>query len=206
MSNGKCYYMFNKPTGCVTARVDASHTTVMDYFKDVNNPSLHPMGRLDKDTEGLLLITDDGKFNNFLMSPENHVPKKYEFVAFGHLTEEAINEIEHGIYLTGDSKLTAPCKVCVKYEGILNDIVDLIEKLHYNKLLKNRPDSPITYGDITITEGRKHHVKRLIKHAHCSVVGLKRVSIGELELDASLPPGSYRPLTIDELSMLGWHI
>ena len=74
------YYMFHKPRGCITAVTDPTHKTVMEYFADEKVEGLHPVGRLDKDTEGLLLITNDGKWNQEIMHPENHVPK----ISFGH--------------------------------------------------------------------------------------------------------------------------
>lgn len=199
-SPDKCYYMFHKPTGCITARSDPRHATIMDYI-DSDRPGLHPMGRLDKDTTGLLLLTDDGKFNDYLMSPKNHVPKTYEFCALGDLTFEYQKELMQGIYLKGDPKITAPCKITVTGHSVLTDIIPLITDTHYRSLLKNRPDHPVTFGRITITEGRKHHVKRLLKYAHCCVVSLKRISIGELALDPDLAPGTYRPLTPKEMSL-----
>lgn len=195
----KHYYMFNKPAGCVTARTDSTHKTVMDYFSHLKNPNLHPCGRLDKDTCGMLLVTDDGHFTNLLMSPENHVSKTYEFVAFGTFSEQSLREIENGIMFTGDTKPTKPCKITITKTGILSDITNLILSLGYDKLLKNKPSSPISYGRITITEGRKHHVKRLVKYAHCSIIGLKRISIGDVLLDESLPCGEFRSLTVHEL-------
>ena len=82
------YYMFHKPRGCITAVTDPTHKTVMEYFADEKVEGLHPVGRLDKDTEGLLLITNDGKWNQEIMHPENHVPKTYFFWALGELDEE----------------------------------------------------------------------------------------------------------------------
>lgn len=198
------YYMFHKPAGCITAKTDEQHATVMKYFKDIKNPDLHPVGRLDKDTEGLLLFTDDGKFNQFLMHPENHIEKTYEFCVLGDLTTAYIKELEGGIYLTGSDKITSPCSISVKRKSTLQEIVPLIQGTHYRNLLKNQMSHPVTFGSITITEGRKHHIKRLMKHAHCCVVALKRVSIGNLILDETLSPGEYRPLTKEELSSLGW--
>ncbi len=85
---GHLYYMFHKPLGCITAKKDESLKTVMDYFAEDLRNKLFPVGRLDKDTEGLLLLTNDGDFNNRLMNPMNHVDKTYLFVALGSLDEE----------------------------------------------------------------------------------------------------------------------
>lgn len=82
------YYMFNKPAGCITARTDARHKTVMDYFKELENDKLSPVGRLDLETEGLLIITDDGAWNQQMTRPENKKEKCYEFYVLGEITEE----------------------------------------------------------------------------------------------------------------------
>ena len=195
----KSYYMFNKPTGCITARTDATHPTVMDYFKKIDNPNLHPVGRLDKDTEGLLIITDDGQFNQWIMRPENHVVKTYAFTAFGELTDDNIAKLEQGIYFTGDEQKTAPCKITVTFRSTLGEMLPKLSHIPNKRFLRNRPEHPITVGTIAITEGRKHHVKRLIKHARGCVIELKRLSIGGLHLDENLSPGKFRELSKEEL-------
>ena len=91
------YYMFHKPAGCITAVRDDRHRTVMEYFRGADVPGIHPVGRLDKDTEGLLLITNDGRWNQKLMNPENHVEKTYFFWALGELSEEEHRRLEQGI-------------------------------------------------------------------------------------------------------------
>ncbi|MDF2596325.1 MAG: pseudouridine synthase family protein, partial [Clostridia bacterium] len=108
---GKVYYMFHKPAGCVTARKDPLHPTVLDYFDKVNSDGLFPVGRLDKDTEGLLFLTNDGIFNHQLMDPENHVDKKYFFWAFGILDIEDKKRLETGICIREDEHLTKPAKI-----------------------------------------------------------------------------------------------
>lgn len=197
-TNNPLYYMFYKPAGCITARKDVCHKTVLDYFpKDVREV-LHPVGRLDLDTEGLLLLTNDGIFTNQLMSPENHVAKTYEFIALGDLTQHSIDELQKGIYFTGNDKITQPCEIEVKRYSTLKETLPILPIEPTKKTRKNRPEHPVTYGTITITEGRKHHVKRLLKHAHCHVIYLKRISIGWLTLDETLKPGEYRMLTDQE--------
>lgn len=198
-ANNHIYYMFHKPAGCITARTDACHKTVLDYFPKEKQEILHPIGRLDIDTEGLLLLTDDGNFTNQLMSPENHVEKTYEFIALGDLREDAVTELQKGIYFTGDDKITKPCKITVTARSTLQEALPLLPVTPTEKTRKNRPEHPVTYGTMTITEGRKHHVKRLLKHAHCHVIYLKRVSIGGLVLDETLKPGEYRELTKQEV-------
>lgn len=192
------YYMFHKPAGCITARTDLRHKTVMDFFPKAEKEMLHPVGRLDMDTEGLLLLTNDGVFTNHLMSPENHVEKTYEFIALGDLTTDEIDELQEGIYFTGDSKITRPCKITVNRNSTLKETLPLLPIEPTKKTRNNRPEHPVIYGTITITEGRKHHVKRLLKHAHCHVIYLKRISIGGLTLDETLKPGEYRILTEQE--------
>ncbi|MBO4930525.1 MAG: pseudouridine synthase, partial [Clostridia bacterium] len=88
------YYLFHKPFGCVTARRDVRYPTVMDWFSALDNPDLSPVGRLDRETEGLLLITDDGMFNRALTRPEFHKEKVYEFLVLGDLTEEKRQALE----------------------------------------------------------------------------------------------------------------
>ena len=105
------YYMFNKPFGCVTARRDDRYPTVMDYFKELDNENLSPVGRLDRETTGLLLITDDGVFNQQLTHPSYHKEKTYEFTLLGDLTPELIEKLESGVMLKGASEPTAPAKI-----------------------------------------------------------------------------------------------
>lgn len=93
------YYMFNKPFGCVTARRDSLYPTVMDYFSELNNDNLNPVGRLDRETTGLLLITDDGVFNQKLTHPSYHKEKTYHFTVLGDLTEDRCQQLEKGILL-----------------------------------------------------------------------------------------------------------
>lgn len=200
--NKHLYYLFHKPAGCITARTDLKHKTVLDYFPEELRNTMHPVGRLDRDTEGLLLLTTDGNFTNHLMSPTNHVEKKYEFIALGNLRGEAIDELQKGIYLQGDDKITKPCKITVTRTSTLQETLPLLPVEPTKKTRNNRPDHPITYGTMIITEGRKHHVKRLLKHAHCHVIYLKRKSIGNLVLDETLKPGEYRPLTKEEVTLL----
>lgn len=195
------YFMFHKPAGCITARTDLKHRTVLDYFPEELRQLLHPVGRLDRDTEGLLLLTTDGSFTNHLMSPDNHVEKKYEFTALGNLCDDAIEELQNGIYFAGDDKVTQPCKITVTGSSILKETLHVLPVEPTEKTRKNRPDHPVTYGTMIITEGRKHHVKRLLKHAHCHVIYLKRKSIGNLLLDESLKPGEYRSLTKEEVAL-----
>ena len=196
------YYMFNKPRGCITARRDTRQKTVMDYFPEGKRDVLFPVGRLDKDTEGFILITDDGKLCFELMSPENLVPKTYFFWAQGILTEEKIHEIESGINIyKNTSYQTSPAKITVERVGILREIKNLLIGDDI-KLSNKRGELPVTAGYITITEGKKHQVKRMLRYAGCRVVYLKRVSIGQVSLDQTLALGKYRKMSKDEILKL----
>ena len=196
------YYMFHKPRGCITARRDERHRTVMDYFPEESRDLIFPVGRLDKDTEGFLLITNDGELCFELMSPENEIPKTYFFWALGELKEEKIKEIESGVCIyKGWDFETAPAKIKLFKTSKLSDIKELLSE-EDAKMLRRRGEMTVTAAYITITEGKKHQVKRMIRYAGCRVLYLKRVKIGNLPIDPSLPRGSYRPLSLEELNLI----
>lgn len=194
------YYMFHKPRGCVTARRDERHKTVMDYFPEEKRDVLFPVGRLDKDTEGFLIVTNDGNLCFELMKPEHEVPKMYFFWAQGILTEDNIRELESGVSIY-KNKETAPAKITIEKTANLRDIKELLTG-NDTKISNRRGDLPVVCGYITITEGKKHQVKRMIGYAGCRVVYLKRVKIGGVMLDEALPIGQYRALRSDELELL----
>ena len=171
------YYLFYKPAGCVTATEDQLHKTVMDYLTDTVRSDLFPVGRLDIDTEGLLLITNDGALAHDLLSPAKHVEKTYYAVIDGVVTEKDVNSFENGVDI-GEEKLTKPGKL---------------------RILKSEPESEI---ELTITEGRFHQVKRMFAALGNKVVALLRWRIGNVELDESLEEGEFRPLTQEEIDNL----
>ena len=189
------YYMFNKPYGCVSARTDDRYPTVIDYFKELQNPNLSPVGRLDRETEGLLLVTDDGKWNQMIARPEYHVEKTYEFIALGILNKEKIVQLETGVLLNGASNLTAPAKVEVTGTSILANVLPTLHPEIQKKTCHNRPEHPIVFGKITVTEGKKHQVRRMLKAVGCCIIYLKRISIGSLKLDDTLEKGAWKELT-----------
>jgi 16S rRNA pseudouridine516 synthase len=163
---------------------------------------LFPVGRLDKDTEGFLLVTDDGNLCFELMKPENEIPKTYFFWALGTLKEEKIKEIESGVSIyKGRDFETAPAKVVIAKIAKLSDIKDFLCEQDA-KMSRNRGEMPVTAGYITITEGKKHQVKRMIRYTGCRVLYLKRVAIGALRLDEDLPVGDYRALSSSELDLI----
>lgn len=171
------YYMLNKPAGCVSATEDKKIPTVLDLIADKKRGDLFPVGRLDRDTEGLLLITNDGALAHRLLSPKRHVDKTYFARIKGEVREEHIGLFGAGLDI-GDEKPTLPAVL---------------------RILKSGPESEIT---VTIREGRYHQVKRMFEAIGCEVIYLKRLSMGSLALDESLKPGEYRPLSQMELQKL----
>lgn len=173
------YYMFHKPAGCVTARSDKSQKTVFDYVKDIPCKGLFAVGRLDKDTEGLLFLTNDGAFDHALMSPKRHVEKTYYFEADGVLTEDSARRLREGVSIGPDEPVTAPAK------------------LEYHVGDGNRVS-----GHLTITEGRYHQVKRMLHAVGCEVTYLKRTAIGGVLLQDDLKKGCFRKITLKEIRSL----
>lgn len=167
-------FMLNKPAGIVCATKDPKDKTVIDLFKDENIKGLFPIGRLDKDTEGLLFVTNDGKLAHNLTSPRKHVDKTYMAVLDKDISDDNMKELEQGIDI-GDSKKTLPCKVIRKERG---------------RYL------------ITIHEGRYHQVKRMFKYFGVSVLYLNRISYGNIDMDKTLLLGEYRELTKEEINSL----
>lgn len=199
---GKVYYMFNKPAGCITARRDTTSKTVFDFFHDVSMDGVSHVGRLDKDTEGLLLFTNDGNFNHKLMCPEKHVEKKYFFIALGSLNKEDIELLENGISIGDGEALTKPAKVDIVKSGDYEDFKEETEIRRFYNIESKHYKQPVVSGYLTILEGRKHQVKRMLKAVGCYVVYLKRISIGNLVLDEALENGQYRMLEEDEIKKL----
>ncbi len=178
------YYLFHKPAGCVCATEDRDHKTVMDYLTDTIRSDLFPVGRLDIDTEGLLLITNDGALAHELLSPARHVAKTYFARVRGIVTDSDVNLFENGIDI-GGKKLTKPAALV-----ILNTSAQEEEAASASEIL------------LTITEGKFHQVKRMFAAAGKEVLYLKRLSMGPLRLDEKLRPGAYRALTEEEITML----
>lgn len=198
---GKVYYMFHKPEGCITARKDAVNKTVFDFFHEVNMNGVFHVGRLDKDTEGLLLLTNDGNFDHQLMCPQKHVEKTYFFWALGSLDEEDKEKLENGIYIGENEALTKPAKIEVVKCGNYKELELETNIREFYNMNSSRYDQPVVSGYLTISEGRKHQVKRMLKAVGCHVVYLKRISIGGLMLDETLKKGQYRRLTEEEIQI-----
>lgn len=173
------YFMLNKPKDCVSATTDARHKTVLEYIEDKSRKDLFPVGRLDIDTEGLLLITNDGALAHNLLAPGKHVPKTYYAKIEGCVTAEDVLLFSEGVDI-GEEKLTKPAKLTIL--SVSNEDTSEIE--------------------LTITEGKFHQVKRMFEAVGKKVVYLKRISMGELQLDENLKPGEYRELTMEEIESL----
>ncbi len=170
------YYMLNKPQGVISATEDRRAKTVLDLIEDKKRKDLFPVGRLDKDTEGLLLITNDGELAHQLLTPKKHVDKKYFVRLKTPLSEESRNHLEEGVDI-GEDKLTMPSQVF-----FLNEEKNEVE--------------------IIICEGKFHQVKRMFQAVGNEVIFLKRLSMGSLVLDKTLQPGEYRLLTSEEIERL----
>lgn len=168
------YYMLHKPAGVVSATRDAKEKTVLDLITGDKRKDLFPVGRLDKDTEGLLLITNDGDLAHRLLSPGKHVDKVYYARIDAPVDEEDIKAFAEGIDI-GDDEMTLPA------------VLEIVSKGEESEIL------------LTIQEGRFHQVKRMFKARGKNVVYLKRMSMGRLRLDETLKKGEYRSLTEEEI-------
>ena len=162
----KVYIMLNKPKGYISATEDELHPTIIDLIPEYAHLNIFPVGRLDKDTEGLLLVTNDGQFNHEVMNPNKHVSKTYEVYSKHPITQFDIDKFKSGIELS-DGKLKP---------AILKKVDNYV-------------------SHVTIYEGKYHQVKRMFHSIENEVLELKRIKIAELELDHNLDLGSYRLLT-----------
>ena len=172
------YFMLNKPKGCVSATEDSRYPTVLDYITEHKRKDLFPVGRLDLDTEGLLLITNDGALAHELLSPSKHVSKTYEAKIDGIVTEADVECFAQGMDI-GEKKPTKPAELAILKANVISHVL------------------------ITIREGKYHQIKRMFEAVGKPVLELKRLSMGTLTLDEALAPGEYRPLTDAEIEALG---
>ncbi|MEC6814721.1 16S rRNA pseudouridine(516) synthase RsuA [Photobacterium toruni] len=170
---GPRYFMLNKPQGFVCSHVDDFNPTVFVLFDEVSPEKMHVAGRLDSDTTGLTLLTDDGQWSHRITSPRHVCEKVYFVETADPIVAENIAQFEAGVQLNGEEGLTRPAKL---------EIVGERE------------------GVLTITEGKYHQVKRMFAAVGNRVVGLHRERVGALELDEDLEPGQYRPLTAEEIA------
>lgn len=193
--------MFNKPQGCITAKKDTFHKTVMDYFGDEIKETFHPVGRLDKNTEGFLIVTNDGKLTQKLCDPQEGTKKEYFLWAIGEMNREKEQMLKNGISI---KHRDIPClEADIEYleKALLYDISHLFSEEHKERLLKNK-NIPVFSCYLTISEGKKHQVKRMMKAVGCTVVYLKRTKIAGICLDDTLGEGEYREMTEEEIKIL----
>ncbi|RKW35910.1 MAG: rRNA pseudouridine synthase [Leptotrichia sp.] len=175
------YIMMNKPSGVISATEDGKHKTVIDLLcEKYKNYKVFPVGRLDIDTEGLLLLTNDGVLAHNLLSPKKHVDKKYYVELKEPLTIEKKKILENGIKLE-ENFVTKKAKI---------EIIDKDEDIEVNSVF------------ITISEGKFHQVKRMFKFVENEVLYLKRVKMGKLLLPEDLKLGEYRELSEEEMNLI----
>ncbi|WP_412988332.1 pseudouridine synthase [Pediococcus siamensis] len=175
------YYLLNKPVGVISASTDKHQKTVMDLFnKSDYRSDLFPVGRLDKYTEGLLLITNDGDLAHKLLSPAHHIKKTYEATVTGKLDTRVIQQFATGLQLKDGTQLK-PAELRI---------------LEYNKL------EDVTRVEVEIQEGKYHQVRRMFGAVGQKVVHLQRIKMGTLAIDMGLLPGNYRELSQNEVDDL----
>lgn len=173
------YIIMNKPQGVISATEDSRERTVVDLLPDEFKAfSPFPVGRLDKDTEGLLLLTNDGQLSHRLLSPKKHVPKTYYAKIMGRVTEADVEAFGQGVVLD-DGYKTMPSQLAVLSRGNISEI------------------------EVTIYEGKFHQVKRMFQSVGKEVIYLKRIKMGELMLDEKLQPGDFRELDSSERKIIG---
>ncbi|WP_342981262.1 MULTISPECIES: pseudouridine synthase [unclassified Ruminococcus] len=214
------YYLLHKPAGYVSATEDIREKTVLELVPKDGRRNLFPVGRLDKDTEGLLLITDDGQLAHQLLSPKKHVDKTYFAVTEGKVVPEDIEKIRVGVDI-GDQELTLPGKLEIlksweenpeqgvasgkdcEGKNVKGDSETMTAKAD-NEEYKADVEKSSWRSEIllTIQEGRFHQVKRMMETVGKKVIYLKRISMGSLTLPDDLPKGQARELTPGELAAL----
>ncbi len=218
------YYMLHKPAGVLSASEDRRQTTVVDLINlndELVRKDLFPVGRLDKDTEGLLIITNDGHLAHQLLVPKHHIDKTYYAIVTGTITEDDQRAFTRGIRY--DEKLTAlPAALRVLSTG--KTVADLRRALGFTatseRLLRTRLAGPAFIGaeepaditddtlvsevEITIQEGKFHQIKKMVKAlpGGKEILYLRRISMGALRLDPNLAPGEFRKLSEDEIKIL----
>jgi len=172
---GPHYYMLNKPAGYICATEDGAHPTVLDLLHEPRTEGLHPAGRLDIDTTGLVLISDDGEWSHRITSPRRECAKRYLVTLAEALATDVSQRFADGLVLKGEEKKTRPAQL---------EVISAREVI------------------LTIHEGKYHQVKRMFAAVGNHVSALHRISIGAIHLDQSLKPGEYRPLSEKEISAI----
>ncbi len=175
---GQRYLMLNKPEGVVSSTGDDPHPSALSLLPPALRPELHMVGRLDLDTTGLLLLTSDGQWSHRLTSPRVRCPKTYRVTLADPIDTAALEQLRQGLILRHEPRPTAPAEVTLLTARMI---------------------------DLTITEGRYHQVKRMLAAVGNRVVALHRTRIGDIELDPTLAPGEFRPLSDAEIRSIGRH-
>ncbi|QTH43955.1 rRNA pseudouridine synthase [Cohnella sp. LGH] len=208
------YVLLHKPAGVVSATEDMRDRTVIDLLdEEITVLSPFPVGRLDKDTEGLLLITNDGKLSHELLSPRKHVPKTYRALVAGAVGQEDAEAFERGVELD-DGYVTMPAQleVLASLSAAAGDSEGQMKAdkpeaaAEMSAVLDFAPSgpnaTPLSWIELTIHEGKFHQVKRMFEAVGKKVLYLRRVAMGPLKLDPGLAPGDWRELTEDEIDSL----
>lgn len=172
------YYMLNKPQGVISATTDKEHTTVIDLFANENVEGLYPLGRLDGDTEGLLLVTNNGPLGYRMLNPDQHIEKEYYVEVNGPLDEDAVETFKRGVTFHGGYQCKPSTLTIIESSDILSR------------------------ATVTISEGKFHQVKKMFLCVGVKVTYLKRIRFGEFVLDEALAPGEYRELNEAELQLV----
>ncbi|GMA07598.1 pseudouridine synthase [Tetragenococcus halophilus subsp. flandriensis] len=175
------YYILNKPADIISATIDDFELTVLDIFSDQDFRSdLFPVGRLDKDTKGLLIITNDGALSHRLLSPKKHVEKEYIAEVKGVMTTRDVERFAEGLKIDGD-ELCLPAKLTIEQ----------VDEENEESIIR-----------LVLHEGKYHQVKRMVHAVGKEVIQLKRIRMGALYLDDQLEAGDYRELTEEEIKLL----
>jgi len=212
------YVMLHKPAGVVSATEDFRDRTVIDLLnEEIRVFSPFPVGRLDKDTEGLLLITNDGKLSHELLSPRKHVPKTYRALVAGAVGEGDGEAFSKGVELD-DGYVTMPAQLRVLASGKAGEAESTITASeqeygdemravlrHEPEDVSSIPEKTLSWIELTIHEGKFHQVKRMFEAVGKKVLYLRRISMGPLKLDPGLKPGEWRELTDEETESLHNH-
>lgn len=176
------YYLMNKPAGVITATEDRHQKTVLDLIGERTRKDLFPVGRLDRDTTGLLLITNDGEMGHRLLSPKKHVDKRYRALVSGEVNAEDVRKFAEGLRV--DEELTA-----------LPTELEILE-------IRAEGEEKRSVVEVVIREGKFHQIKRMFGAVGKEVLELKRLTMGPLRLDPDLGEGQWRRLTEKELKEL----
>lgn len=195
------YFLLNKPAGVLTATRDKKQKTVLDLLDFSVRKDVFPVGRLDKDTEGLLLITNDGNLAHKLLSPKKHVKKRYFAVVEGVMAEEDVRLFQEGLEVPAYRFLKNTDDIAYEDNNMKEERFAAFRAMpaHLQILSVNR-DKNQSEVEIEICEGKFHQIKRMCEAVGKPVLFLKRISMGNLRLDDCLKPGEYRKLTEEEIS------